>query len=156
VAGVGDGRPFFTEPHRDFADARQRAAFAAAIKDASVPHVPNDATPEDADKALARAAAIFPTWRDTDHRERSRALVRAAAIMRKRRDELSGIEIREAGKTWREADADVCEAIDFLEYYGREMLRLGRPRRTVDVPGERNDLVPRGSDRKRHTVRWIG
>ncbi|MHC4129319.1 MAG: aldehyde dehydrogenase family protein [Planctomycetota bacterium] len=84
-----------------------------------VPHVPNDATPEDADEALARAAEIFPKWRDTHHRERSNALIRAAAIMRKRRDELSGIEIREAGKTWREADADVCEAIDFLEYYGR-------------------------------------
>jgi RHH-type proline utilization regulon transcriptional repressor/proline dehydrogenase/delta 1-pyrroline-5-carboxylate dehydrogenase len=146
VPGVGDERPFFTEPHRDFADTRQREAFAAAIKDASVPHVANDATAEDADKALARAAAIFPKWRDTDHRERSSALIRAAAIMRRRRDELSGIEIREAGKTWREADADVCEAIDFLEYYARVAVDLFELNRLGAFVGELDEIFyqPRG------------
>lgn len=146
VPGVGDGRPFFNEPAHDFADARQRAAFAAAIKDASVPHVPNDATPEDADEALGRAAEIFPKWRDTDHRVRSSVLVRAAAIMRRRRDELSGIEIREAGKTWREADADVCEAIDFLEYYARVSVDLFDLNRLGAFVGELDQVFyqPRG------------
>ena len=46
-------------------------------------------------------------------------LVKAAALMRDRRDELSAIMVREAGKPWREADADTCEAIDFCEYYAR-------------------------------------
>ncbi|MHC4318514.1 MAG: proline dehydrogenase family protein [Planctomycetota bacterium] len=146
VPGLGDERPFFNEPSHDFADASQRAAFAAAIARSVVPHVPNDATPEDADEALARAAEIFPKWRDTHHRERSNALIRAAAIMRRRRDELSGIEIREAGKTWREADADVCEAIDFLEYYGRVSVDLFELNRLGAFIGELDEVFyqPRG------------
>ena len=52
--------------------------------------------------------------------------------------ELSALMTLEAGKPWREADADVAEAIDFLEYYAREMLRLGTPRRMGHVPGEHN------------------
>ena len=62
------------------------------------------------------------------------------------RFELAALEVLEAGKPWREADADVCEAIDFLEYYGREMLRLSEVWQLSDVPGE-SDLYfyePRG------------
>ena len=73
-------------------------------------------------------------------------LFRAAELMRGELFELAALEVFEAGKTWREADADVGEAIDFLEYYGREMLRLGGPRRMGDVPGELNHYFyePRG------------
>jgi RHH-type transcriptional regulator, proline utilization regulon repressor / proline dehydrogenase / delta 1-pyrroline-5-carboxylate dehydrogenase len=100
----------------------------------------------EADRALDVAQAAFPAWRDTPARERAEALFRAAALMRDRRFELAALEVVEAGKPWREADADVTEAIDFLEYYGREMLRLAPARGLSDVPGE-DDLYfyePRG------------
>jgi RHH-type proline utilization regulon transcriptional repressor/proline dehydrogenase/delta 1-pyrroline-5-carboxylate dehydrogenase len=146
VPGVGDERPFFTEPSRDFADPKQRAAFAAAIKKSVVPHVDNDATAHDADEALGHAVEAGRAWGDADPRRRSGALVAAAAIMRRRRDELAGIEIREAGKTWREADADVCEAIDFCEYYARVAVDLFELNRLGNFIGELNQVFyqPRG------------
>ncbi len=119
VEGVGDGKPFYTEPMRDFAEAHQRAAFSAAVQRATVPKVLNDRTPEQAAEMVGRAEAAFETWRDVDARERSAVLVRIAELMREQRDGLAGVMIKEAGKTWREADADVCEAIDFCEYYAR-------------------------------------
>src|SRR5213075_3357428 len=66
--------------------------------------------------------------------------------MRRRRLELAALCVRECAKPWREADADVCEAIDFLEYYARAGIELGRGRDLLQVPGERNELryVPRG------------
>ncbi len=130
--GVANNLPFFTESSHDFSEASKRAAFTAAIARATVPRVPNDRTPAQAAEMVARAHAAFPTWRDTDARIRADVLVRAAALMRQQRDGLAGVMIREAGKTWKEADADVCEAIDFCEYYARcappmfERQRLGR------------------------------
>ncbi len=146
VEGVGDGRPFLNEPTRDFADAAQRRAFAAAIARAAVPQVANDATPEDAARAVGELAAFLPTWRDTPALQRAAVLVRAAAIMRTRRDELAGVMIREAGKTWREADADVCEAIDFCEYYARTAPPLFSPQRLGRFTGELDEQwhEPRG------------
>ncbi|MHC4416185.1 MAG: proline dehydrogenase family protein [Planctomycetota bacterium] len=146
VTGVGDERPFFNEPHHDFADSRQRASFAAAIKASVVPEVANDATIEQADEALNRAVEMSREWGNADPRKRSGALTAAAAIMRKRRDELSGIEIREAGKTWREADADVCEAIDFCEYYARTAVDLFELNRLGAFIGELDEVFyqPRG------------
>ncbi len=101
---------------------------------------------EEAERALAEAGRAFPLWRDTPHKERAAVIFRAADLMRRRRSDLVALEILEAGKTWREADADVAEAIDFLEYYGREMHRLGTPRSLSDVPGEIDLLFyePRG------------
>jgi RHH-type proline utilization regulon transcriptional repressor/proline dehydrogenase/delta 1-pyrroline-5-carboxylate dehydrogenase len=78
--------------------------------------------------------------------ERAACLVKAAAAMRHRRDELAGVVIRESGKTWREADADVCEAIDFCEFYAREASVLFEPRRLGRFVGELDQVVhePRG------------
>ena len=129
VAGVGDGRPFFNEPFRDFSQQAEHAAFAAAVAAARVPQVANDKTPEQAAEMMARADKAFEVWRDVDPMVRADVLVRTAAKMRARRDELSGIALKEAGKPWAEADADVCEAIDFCEYYARESVGLfGRER----------------------------
>jgi RHH-type proline utilization regulon transcriptional repressor/proline dehydrogenase/delta 1-pyrroline-5-carboxylate dehydrogenase len=104
------------------------------------------AGPQEAEAALVEAARVFPAWRDTPPRRRAEVLFQAADLMRRRRFELSALETYEAGKTWREADADVAEAIDFLEYYGREMHRLADPRPLSDVPGEYDSLFyePRG------------
>jgi RHH-type proline utilization regulon transcriptional repressor/proline dehydrogenase/delta 1-pyrroline-5-carboxylate dehydrogenase len=100
---------------------------------------------QDAEAAIAASVRAFPSWRDTPVKERAEYLFRAAAGMRKRRFELSAWEVYECGKPWREADADIAEAIDFCEYYGREMLRLDTPQRR-DVLGEENEYFyePRG------------
>ncbi len=64
-------------------------------------------------------------------------MIKTAAILRKRRFELAAWEVYECGKPWAEADGDVAEAIDFCEFYAREMIRLAEPRRR-DVSGETN------------------
>ena len=93
----------------------------------------------DAESALAAARASFPKWSATPPRERAEVLIRAAAIMKRRKFELSAWEVYECAKPWREADGDVAEAIDFCEYYARQMIRLSEPDRR-DVPGETNAL----------------
>lgn len=104
------------------------------------------ASAEQAEKAIGSAKAAFAGWRDTSAAERAGYLFKAAELARKRRYELCALQILEAGKTWSEADGDVGEAIDFLEYYGREILRLGRPHEMGDAPGEDSLLFyePRG------------
>ena len=103
------------------------------------------ATPADADRAVAVARDALPSWQAIGWERRAEILVQAAGIMRRLRFELAAIEVFEVGKPWREADADVAEAIDFCCYYAHEALRLARPAR-VDVPGEENTTawLPRG------------
>ncbi len=146
VEGVGDNRAFFTDPPRDFSQASVREAFKRAVDAAVVPAVKADRTEQDAERALAAAHAALPRWRSTPIRERANVLCRAAALMRKRRDELCGVIIREAGKTWREADGDVCEAMDFCEYYARMAVSLFEHQRLGRFVGELDQVVyqPRG------------
>jgi RHH-type transcriptional regulator, proline utilization regulon repressor / proline dehydrogenase / delta 1-pyrroline-5-carboxylate dehydrogenase len=96
--------------------------------------------------AIEAARQAFPAWRDTSPNSRARYLFEAAAAARRMRYQLAALQVFEVGKAWHEADADVCEAIDFLEYYGREMLRLGKPRHMGHAPGEDSRLLyePRG------------
>src|SRR5919112_825393 len=82
------------------------------------------ATEREADLALETATSAFERWSRTSPEARARILLRASAIMKRRRFELLAWEAYEGGKPWAEADAQVAEAIDFLEYYAREMLRL--------------------------------
>ena len=100
----------------------------------------------EAERSVSTAWQALPAWRVTLAAERADFLFRAAATMRDRRAELAAWEVVEAGKPWREADADVCEAIDYLVYYGREMLRLAPARQLDDLPGEVNAYMyqPRG------------
>jgi RHH-type proline utilization regulon transcriptional repressor/proline dehydrogenase/delta 1-pyrroline-5-carboxylate dehydrogenase len=146
VSGVGNGRPFFTEPVHDFSDAKRRGGFAAAVARATVPRVANDRTPHQGAEMIARAAAAFPAWRETDAKVRAGVLIRAAALMRQQRDGLAGVMIKESGKTWREADADVCEAIDFCEYYARKAVMLFERERLGKFIGELDEqwYQPRG------------
>jgi RHH-type proline utilization regulon transcriptional repressor/proline dehydrogenase/delta 1-pyrroline-5-carboxylate dehydrogenase len=150
VKGVGEGhqegRPFFSEPMRDFADAKQRAAYAAAIARATVPKVANDRTPQQGAEMIGRAHKAFTAWRDVDARVRAAVLTKAAALMREQRDGLAGVMIKESGKTWREADADVCEAIDFCEYYARLAVGLFERSRMGRFIGELDEVwyQPRG------------
>lgn len=102
-------------------------------------------TPADGERAVAAARRAFPTWRATPVFRRAEVLVELARRLRARRFELAAWEVLECGKPWREADADIAEAIDFCEYYAREMLRLAVPNR-ADLPGEENEnlYIPRG------------
>jgi RHH-type proline utilization regulon transcriptional repressor/proline dehydrogenase/delta 1-pyrroline-5-carboxylate dehydrogenase len=103
------------------------------------------ATAEHAQQAIAAAARAFPAWRDTPPQRRAQYLLDAATLMRKRRFDLAAWEVYECAKQWREADADLAEAIDFCDFYAHEMLRLSGPR-VRNVPGEDNEYFyePRG------------
>jgi 1-pyrroline-5-carboxylate dehydrogenase len=100
-----------------------------------------NATADMARQAVADAHKYFDTWKKVSPQERAKCLFRAAQIVRERKYELSALVCYEVGKTWVEADADIAETIDFLEYYGREMLRLGVPQKLTPMRGERNYLV---------------
>ena len=99
-----------------------------------------------ADRAVASADKAFPQWSIQPAAVRAGVLVAAAAWMRDRRDDLSALEVFEAGKPWDEADADVCEAIDFLEYYARQALVLEEGGEVQSPLGESNRMryVARG------------
>ena len=94
------------------------------------------ATGREADMALETATRTFEPWSRTAPEARARILLRTAAIMRRRKFEMLAWEVYEGGKPWAEADAQVAEAIDFLEYYAREMLRLKDGVEIYSVPGE--------------------
>ncbi|HET7487319.1 MAG TPA: proline dehydrogenase family protein [Acidimicrobiales bacterium] len=100
--------------------------------------------PAEADAAVEVALRAWDGWRRTPAASRAAVLFRAAEWMRARRPELSALMVFEAGKPWSEADGDVCEAIDFCEYYGREMLRLDRGGAVESPPGEANVLRYQG------------
>jgi len=99
------------------------------------------ATPELANRAVESAWAAFPEWSRTPAEERIRLLLDAARIVRARKYEFDAWLVLEAGKTWPEAEADVSEAIDFCEYYAREMARLSGPQPVVQLPGEHDEMV---------------
>jgi 1-pyrroline-5-carboxylate dehydrogenase len=98
------------------------------------------------ERAMSAAEDAFANWSRLPMEHRARCLIKLGAVMRRRKFELCAWETFEAGKNWREADADVAEAIDFCEYYGRESLRLAEPLRTHHYPGEENTtfLIPMG------------
>jgi RHH-type proline utilization regulon transcriptional repressor/proline dehydrogenase/delta 1-pyrroline-5-carboxylate dehydrogenase len=99
------------------------------------------ARPDEVDAALDTATRSARDWARTPAAERAAALTRAAAWLRERRLEVAALEVRECAKPWAEADADVCEAIDFLEYYARDAIELERaPGALLQPPGERNEL----------------
>lgn len=99
------------------------------------------ATVDDVNDAVEAAWRRFQTWQYTPAQERASYLFRAATIMRERRFYFNALMIYETGKSWVEADADTAEAIDFLEFYGREALRLAKKQPLATIPEEENDLV---------------
>jgi RHH-type proline utilization regulon transcriptional repressor/proline dehydrogenase/delta 1-pyrroline-5-carboxylate dehydrogenase len=104
------------------------------------------ATEADVDAAVRAAQEAFPAWSRTPAERRAEALVRAARWLRENRAMLAALEVRECAKPWGEADADVCEAIDFLEFYARGAIVLEQGKELFQVPGERNEMRyrPRG------------
>ncbi|HEY5931975.1 MAG TPA: proline dehydrogenase family protein [Nitrospira sp.] len=117
------------------------------------PYRPNEivakvqsAAVSDLDHIIEQALKQWGQWRRKDPEARSEILRKTASELRRRRYELAAWELFEVGKTWREADADVAEAIDFLRYYADEMDRLASPVRLGNRPGELNQRTyePRG------------
>ena len=93
------------------------------------------------DLAMSAALRAFESWKHVDPKERAIVLFKAAEIMRRRRHELSALMVLEASKSWNEADADTAEAIDFLDFYGREMLRYSERQPIVPTTGEFVEMV---------------
>ncbi|MDF9412451.1 L-glutamate gamma-semialdehyde dehydrogenase [Brevibacillus sp. 7WMA2] len=108
--------------------------------------VVSQADQELAEKAIQVAATTFETWKRVAPTARSRYLYKAAAILRRRKHEFSAWLVKESGKSWPEADADTAEAIDFMEYYARQMDQLGQRHSLPRIPGEDNELyyIPLG------------
>ena len=98
------------------------------------------------EKAITAATKAFKSWRNVPAAERADYLFTIADIMRKRKHELSAWMVFEVSKTWAEADGDTAEAIDFCEFYGREMLRWGGEQPITPYPGEKNhfEYIPLG------------
>lgn len=109
-------------------------------KHAEVVGLVGKATRDHAEQAIRAAQEAFKTWSRVAPDVRARYLVKAAAIMRRRVYEFSAWMSFEESKPWLEAYADTCEAIDFLEFYAREAVRLGQPQPTTPYPGEENEL----------------
>jgi RHH-type proline utilization regulon transcriptional repressor/proline dehydrogenase/delta 1-pyrroline-5-carboxylate dehydrogenase len=168
---AGEGRAFRNEPPIDFSRRVNRERFRHTLEEVRGefkgqrkrtrgdwlesfnPADPNElvgrvrmATIQEADAAIDRAARFSTEWRAVPAEKRADILRAVADIMRERRWQLAAWEVFEVGKGWREADADVTEAIDYLDYYARQLVRLGDPRETQELPGEINlySYGPRG------------
>ncbi len=98
------------------------------------------AGPEHADGAMQAATEAFASWSRRPMAERVEFLHRAASLIRERKFEYCAWLTLEVGKNWAEADADVAETIDFLEFYAREATRLAEAKTPIQLPGERNQL----------------
>lgn len=101
---------------------------------------------KESEDAIQAAHKAFQTWKNVPAKERASYLFKAAAIMKKRRYEINAWMISEVGKNYLEADADTCEAIDFLEFYGREAIRYSQDQPLTPYPGEKNQYfyIPLG------------
>ncbi len=98
------------------------------------------------EKAIDAATEAFKTWRNVPAEERAEYLFKAAKIIRDDKHYYSAWMIFETGKTWAEADGDTAEAIDFLEFYGREMLKWAGDQPVTPLAGEKNrfEYIPLG------------
>src|SRR5271168_3458659 len=108
---------------------------------AQVVGVHQKAGQEHAERAMQAALNAFATWQYVAVDERAALLLQTAELIRKRKFEFCAWLTYEVGKNWVEADADVAETIDFLEFYSREALRLAAATTPIQLPGERNELI---------------
>ncbi len=103
--------------------------------------VTSSASKEQAVEAIAAAARAFESWKRLTLAQRAQYLFAAAALLRERRFEYDALLVYEVGKSWVEADGDIAEAIDFLEFYAREALRYSAPQPLTPIDGEKNELI---------------
>jgi 1-pyrroline-5-carboxylate dehydrogenase len=110
-------------------------------KPAQIVGIHQKAGAEHAEQAMQAALKAFESWQYVPAEERASLLLNAADIIRRRKFEFHAWLTYEVGKNWAEADADVAETIDFLEFYAREALRLSHSVTPIQYPGERNQLL---------------
>ena len=127
---IGGARVMASDKLRSYNPAH-RAQIVGIFQKATEAHV---------SRAMEAAQQAFRPWSRLPAEKRAQYLVKTAALMRRRRLELAAWIVFEVGKSWAEADADVAEAIDFAEFYAREMLRLNQPQPLVKISAERNQL----------------
>ena len=108
---------------------------------AQVVGVHQKAGAEHAELAMQAALAAYATWSRTSVEERASLLLHAAETIRARKFEFCAWLTYEVGKNWAEADADVAETIDFMEFYSREALRLAQAKTPIQLPGEKDELL---------------
>ncbi|MGN6369523.1 MAG: proline dehydrogenase family protein [Phycisphaerae bacterium] len=137
---------FQNEPWRDFSQQNTRTAFAHALAHTSVPQIENNTTIDQMNRAIQRAQAAFDQWRNLPQSARSQIIQSAAALLRQNRDQLAALICKESRKTWPEADADICEAIDFCNYYAHQAQTLLTEQPLSHLAGESNHALhtPRG------------
>ena len=119
-----DAEPVIQVPVWVGEDARTGGALVSTDPGEPERVVAESAVASEADVDHALDLAARSEWRRRTAAERAEVLIRAAAWLRERRLMIAALEVRETAKPWREADGDVCEAIDFLEYYAREAIEL--------------------------------
>ncbi|KRT76344.1 MAG: delta-1-pyrroline-5-carboxylate dehydrogenase, 1-pyrroline-5-carboxylate dehydrogenase [Armatimonadetes bacterium CSP1-3] len=94
------------------------------------------ASPREVERAVEAADRAFPSWSRVPAEERAAILLRAADRLRRRKFVAAAWQVYEVGKNWGEADADVAETIDHLEYFARETLRYARGHPLAPHPQE--------------------
>ncbi len=130
---IGDTRIFAKEKIRSLNPSNPQEVIGI-VQSASITH---------AKQAIESAAETFKWWQHINPEERASYLFKAASLMRKKKFELAATMVLEVGKNWLEAIADIAEGIDFLEFYGREMIRLAKPQPLTPFPGEKNEYYYR-------------
>ncbi|WP_188207189.1 L-glutamate gamma-semialdehyde dehydrogenase [Alkalibacillus aidingensis] len=133
---LGQEYPLIIGGERIYTD-KKITSINPAKKDEVVGYV-SKADQELAEKAMQVADETFEWWRKSTPEMRADILFRAAAIVRRRKHEFNAWIIKEGGKPWKEADADIAEGIDFLEYYGRQMLEIAEGKEINSRPVENN------------------
>jgi len=131
-----NGREINTDDHIQSFNPADPSQLIGQVSSASQSH---------ADLAITSASNAFVSWKQTPAQQRADYLRSVASQLINRRFEFAALEVLEAGKNWTEADADICEAIDFLKFYAQqaESLALGK---TIHISGELNTInyKPRG------------
>lgn len=98
------------------------------------------------DQAVRAAGECCESWAATKPEKRCQILLKAGSIIREKRFDLAAMAVLEAGITWNHAQAEVNRAVDFLEFYEREMIHLSGLQSLSSKPGESGMLLyePRG------------
>jgi len=137
-ASLGGDHPLLIDGERIHTEDKHRSVNPSAPSE--LIGTVSKATPDLASRAIESAHAYFPTWSRTDPLDRVRMLVRAAELLRERKLHFNAWLCLESGKTFAEAEGETAEAIDFCEYYAREMARLAGAQPVVQMPGERDEM----------------
>ena len=138
-AGFGKHYPLVIDGKRIETEMKIRSLNPA--NPSQVVGVTSSASKEQAAEAIEAAARAFESWKRVSPQERAECIFKAAELLRRRRFEYDALLVYEVGKSWPEADGDIAEAIDFLEFYAREALRYARPHPVVPIEGERNEMI---------------